>query len=421
MSSIFIYPPTNGQGGGGSVNLPISANDVTETPNKVYVTSTQRAQIDSNTLENASQTTRISNLENTLSSIVTTDEKVKMNSLGEAKYLQELLDGITVINSNGKLTVQSINNLIATINELNFLQGATSNIQQQINNISGVSTFRGVFNSLVDLQSAPNPQAGEYAIVSENGTSDYYFYYGNNWDFSHSSVGVTTVDINSNTTGTLSKSRYEKQNAEETPFSDSSGNIKATNANQAILEVFQFADSFLTELKRTVGSPLNLSDNLEQSLINFKSWWVKLTNAISNKGVPTSISNNGDEIIQKIEVIPNVSVEGTIKRVDKLNVVAPYNLNIELSQPLILEDICVTLFEYVKGEGGVVKYDVKFNNGDKVDFEYNEFIQFDGVAKLLNTYNKPLIDVTDWSGTGYMREIMFDRNSFESVQSFNFI
>ena len=420
-NNVFLIMIKGGTSEGSSINLPISANDVTETPNKVYVTSNQRAQIDSNTLENASQTTRISNLENTLSSIVTTDEKVKMNSSGEAKYLQELLDGITIINSNGKLTVQGINNLIATINELNFLQGATSNIQQQINNISGVSTFRGVFNSLVDLQSAPNPQAGEYAIVSENGTSDYYFYYGNNWDFSHSSVGVTTVDINSNTTGTLSKSRYEKQSAEETPFLDVSGNIKSTNTNQAIVEVFQFADSLLTELKRTVGSPLKPSDNLEQSIINIKLWWSNLTNAVSNKGVPTSTSNNGDEIIQKISIIPNINIEGTIKKKSKLNLVAPYDIEILLENSLSLSDITTTLIEFVRGATGIVHYNLDFNNGDSSNFEPNNYLEYNGILKLKKLYEEALVEKENSFQNDYLYTISVHVDNFKDILSLEVI
>jgi len=413
MSSIFIYPPTNGQGGGGSINLPISANDVTETPNKVYVTSNQRAQIDSNTLENASQTNRIANLENTLNSIVTTDEKVKMNSLGEANYLQELIDGTTLVNLNGKLSVQSISNLISTINELNFLQGATSNIQQQINNISGVSTFRGVFSSLIELQSAPNPQAGEYAIVSENGNSDYYFYYGNNWDFSHSSVGVSVIDINNNTNGILSKSRYEKQNSSETPFLDSSGKIKSTNANSAILEVFQFADSLSNELKRTVGSPLNQLDTLEQTINKLKLWWNDLANAISNKGVPTSSSNNGEEIIQKISIIPNISIDGVIKKKTKINVISGDNIEVQLDSAISLSDITSTLIEFIAGENGKVIYNLDFNNGDQSNFQENKYVEFDGKMKLKNIINEQLIQTKEENGFYY--ELTLNEEEFLAI------
>lgn len=418
--SIELQNKINSGGSGGGASLPISANDITENPNKVFVSSTQRAMIDSNSQENASQTTRISNIEGRLNSIISTDELVKMDSVSQAMYLSDLIDNLTIKNKGGKLVVEALDGLLATVSELNSLQGISSNIQQQINNLSGVSSFRGVYNSLVELQAVTDPVAGQYAIVSDGVTSAYYFYYQNNWDFANETMGVSTLDINNNTTGTLSKSRYEKQNASDTSFLDNSNNISANNVNDAILEVFRFADSLLKELTQTVGSPLSSTDSIEISLQKLKTWWASLANAISNKGISTSPSNNGDDMIQKIGAIPNISIEGTIRRVAKLNITAPYTLPIVLNNSLRLEDICVTLFEYVPGATGVVIYDIKFNNADSTSFEVNEYVLFDGVAKLKKEYIRPIESIASWSGEGYMNKIVFDRNNFKSIEGFSF-
>lgn len=396
----------------------ILATKIIETPEKVLVSPSQRSQIDSNTYEVSSHSQRLSDLQLAIDNSVSTDEKVKMDASGIASYLSELIDGSTIKDVGGKLTVEGLSGLLTSIHELNFLQGTTANIQQQINNLSGVSSFRGVFTSLTDLKSAPNPQAGEYAIVSDGNSSDYYFYYGNAWDYSHATTGVSVIDIVNNTTGILPKVRYEKQNALETPFIDPSGKVIATDTNTAILEVFRFADSLLKGLTQTVGYPLSSTDTIDVSLQKFKQWWAGLANAITNKGISTSTSNNGSEIIQKIGAIPNISVDGGIKRVNKLNAIAPYNLDIVLDQPLKLEDICVTLFEYVKGATGVVKYDVKFNNGDKTDFEDNEFVKFDGVASLQKEYTFGIQDSTSWNGVGLMKEISQDKDKFKEIISY---
>lgn len=407
-------------GSSGGTSGPVSAKDVVETPERVFVTPEKSAAIEVNTVENASQTIRIADLENKVDNITTTDEKVAMDAVGTAKYLSELLDNLTIQNNNGKLEAAGLKDLLATINELNFLQGVTGPIQQQINNLSGVSSFAGVFTSLVDLEAFPDPQPGQYAIVSDGMMSSYYFYYGSNWDFSHEATGATNIDISTGTTGILPKVRYEKQNAEETPFADANGKIIATNANDAIIEVFQFADSLRKELVGTIRAPLDINDTLNVTLQKLKAWYGRLANSVTNKGISTSTSNSGDEVISKIDAIPSVSINGGIKRVNKLNAVSPYDLEINLEQPFNLEDICVTLFEYVPGATGVVKYDVKFNNGDKSDFEENEFVKFDGVVSLETIYNYTLEDVSDWNGQGFMQKAVFDRSKFKSVESFLF-
>lgn len=404
-------------GGSDSSNVNISAKNVTETVDRVFVTSNQKAQIDANTSENLSQTNRISTLENTVSNLSTTDEKVKMDVNGVASYLSELIDGITVVNTNGKLQIKGIDGLMSTLSELNALQGISSNVQQQINNLSGVSTFRGVFTSLAQLQALPNPQAGEYAIVSENGMSDYYFYYGTNWDFSHSSTGVSIIDINSNTSGTLSKSRYEKQNASETPFVDANGNITSTNTNDAILEVFRFADSLLKELKRTVGLPLLQTDSLQDTINKFKIWWSDLANSITSKGVITSSSNNGEEILQKIYSIPNISLQGTINKKSKINITAPYNLELILENPISISDVTATLIEFVQGSTGVVHYDLDFDNGDSSNFIPNDNVEFDGVLKIRSNYSYDMIKNQNWTNEGSVFEYELNKSNYSEINN----
>lgn len=397
-----------------SGNVKVNADDILESPSKVLVSPSQRSQIDSNTTELASHTQRLTDLQLAFDSVTTTDEKVAMDASSVATYLSELIDGLTLKNINGKLTVEGLAGLVTSIYELNFLQGTTGNIQQQINNLSGVSSFRGVFTSLENLKSTPNPQAGEYAIVSDGNMSDYYFYYGSNWDYSHATTGVSIIDIVNGTTGTLPKTRYEKQNALETPFTDASGKLIATDTNNAILEVFRFADSLLKELKQTIGLPLLQTDSLQDSIIKFKLWWSDLAKEISSKGIATNHSNNGNEMLQKISSIPNITIEGTVKKKSKLNVIAPYDIDITLDNPLNLSDITSTLIEFIYGDTGVVHYNLDFNNGDESDFQSNHNLFFDGVVKIRDNYDVDLTKKIDWIESGEVYE--YDLNKLEWIE-----
>ena len=173
-------------------------------------------QFNANNQDLQSHTQRLQDLKLAIDNMSTTDEKVSMDASGTPSYLLDLIDNLTIKNVNGKLTIDGLNGLIASINELNFLQGTTANIQQQIDSLRGVSNFRGVFTSYEGLELAPDPQPGEYAIVSDGSTSDYYFYYGNTWGYSHATTSATSIDLATNTTGILPKNRYEKQTASET-------------------------------------------------------------------------------------------------------------------------------------------------------------------------------------------------------------
>lgn len=399
-----------------NTSLPISANDVTQTPDKVFVTPSEKAMISTNSNENTSQTIRIANLESTINNISSTDEKVAMNANGVAGYLSELIDNTTIVDNSGKLEAQTLVDLLASVSELNALQGITSNVQSQINNLSGVSVFRGVFASEADLNLAPNPESGQYAVVSDGVTSSYFYYYDSAWHFSNTTTGNADIDINTGTVGVLSKNRYEHQNAIETPFADPTGKINATNTNAAIVEVFRFADSLLKGFTQTVGSPLSQTDTLESNLRNFKIWYNDITEAITLKGVSTSPSNNGDEIIDKIKAIPNISITGIVKKKSKINMNAGDKLEIQLSSSISLVDITTTLIEFIPGATGVVVYNLEFDNGDSSNFENNDYIEFDGKMKLKNNFTVEAEKMV-WTDIGNVSSFVINKSELQSIYS----
>ena len=155
-----------------------------------------------------------------------TDEKVKLDATAtDAKYLNELIDNATieVDTTNNCLVVKKIEGQTATVAEINFLTGVTSNIQAQIDNLGKSMTMYGVFGTKADLlaSTTPTPVDGNTAIVIADEDNDNkqmtYIYIASNsaWtQVAESSVTVrdfTTEPINlaTETTGTLHKSKID--------------------------------------------------------------------------------------------------------------------------------------------------------------------------------------------------------------------
>ena len=155
-----------------------------------------------------------------------TDEKVKLDATStDAKYLNELIDNSTieVDATNNCLVVKKIDGQTATVAEINFLTGVTSNIQTQIDNLGKSMTMYGVFGTKADLLASvsPTPVDGNTAIViadeDNNNKQMTYIYIASNsaWtQVAESSVAVrdfTTepIDLATETTGTLHKSKID--------------------------------------------------------------------------------------------------------------------------------------------------------------------------------------------------------------------
>ena len=155
-----------------------------------------------------------------------TDEKVKLDATAtDAKYLNELIDNATieVDTTNNCLVVKKIEGQTATVAEINFLTGVTSNIQAQIDNLGKSMTMYGVFGTKADLlaSTTPTPVDGNTAIVIADEDNDNkqmtYIYIASNsaWtQVAESSVTVrdfTTepIDLATETTGILHKSKID--------------------------------------------------------------------------------------------------------------------------------------------------------------------------------------------------------------------
>lgn len=82
-----------------------------------------------------------------------TDELVKMEASGEAHYLSDLLDGITLVNDGGFVKAKKLDGQEVTITEINYLKGLTMNVMDLVNMFSngGVKIINTPVNTYADL------------------------------------------------------------------------------------------------------------------------------------------------------------------------------------------------------------------------------------------------------------------------------
>ena len=155
-----------------------------------------------------------------------TDEKVKLDATStDAKYLNELIDNATieVDATNNCLVVKKIEGQTATIAEINFLTGVTSNIQTQIDNLGKSMTMYGVFGTKADLlaSTTPQPVDGNTAIVIADETNENkqmtYIYIASSLTWTkvaESTISIRNfitnpIDLDTETFGILKKEKID--------------------------------------------------------------------------------------------------------------------------------------------------------------------------------------------------------------------
>lgn len=155
-----------------------------------------------------------------------TDEKVKLDATAtDAKYLSELIDNATieVDTTNNCLIVKKIDGQTVTVAEINLLTGVTSNVQEQINNLSKSMSMYGVFDTKADLLASidPTPVDGNTAIVIADEDNDgkqmtyIYIESTSTWtQVAESSITVrdfTTnpIDLSTEVKGTLDEDKVD--------------------------------------------------------------------------------------------------------------------------------------------------------------------------------------------------------------------
>lgn len=144
---------------------------------------------DTTTLKGKVTTLETDNTKNKadITDLQTKQGQVKTSSTDTLGYLSDKADGVTVVVENDKLVVKSVEGLTIATSQLNLLDGATSNIQTQINDViatisassSGLS-FGGTVTTKADLDALSTIINGTLYVVladelQEDGRTMYIY------------------------------------------------------------------------------------------------------------------------------------------------------------------------------------------------------------------------------------------------------
>lgn len=402
----------------------ISANQVTETTEKRFISTLEKEAIVDNTSAIVDLNEEYIELKDLLDNTVTTDEKVKMTDSDVAGYLDSKLDNVTVFNENNMLVAKSLDGLTSTIEELNLTTGLTSNVQEQLNAIQGLGNFTTsvpTYNALMQLQ---NLTKDDLVIVIEdenfNNRTTIYIFNGDEWiysgDFGTGMIRDFTVEpinLSTEVTGVLDKQHYEKSSAIDIYYDDTVTKLGASEVQTALLKLYEELDSIRTKWSNTIGQPLNNSDKLEQQLSKYKDLITILANNINEKGVNATENESLSVLANKVSAISRVNISVGKSKINKLNINGSGTIEVPLTYEYSEADITASLLEYIPGEENVVNYEVSFDNTDEDDFENNPDVSFDGVLKLDNKQSSyVMIEDESWSEEGYLNYLDVTRTEW---------
>lgn len=382
------------------------ATQVAETADRIWMTPNDRSQISANVDELASHSARIAALE--AGGGGTSDNKVKMTADGVAGYLADFVDGDSVVNFGGKLTTVGIAGMTATVAEINQLQGVTGNIQSQIDALTSIGNFKGTVDTYADLSTVISPAANDMVIVLTDETHgnapSIYLYTGTTWEFAGEFAAGTIrnfttdpINLATETTGVLPKNKMERFNSSEVALVNSGNNFVGSTVEEALNELFTYANNIKTQIAGVVGYPLSGSDTVAQLVAKIEQLKSDLAAAITGKGVATYSYNTLGEMAIKIQQIASVILEGELKKTALTPVTAPYQLKVVLEAAIGISDVCAQLIEYLPGAQNVTHFEKQFTNGNGYDAEGMTFV--DGKMMIRTVFALPMTAVettVDW-------------------------
>lgn len=248
-----------------------------------------------------------------------TDEKVKLTSLStNSSYLSDLLDNSTIKIDidNDILYVAKLKDMTVTVAEINLLQGLSSNVQKQINNLSKSMSMYGVFDTKADLIAATDvtvPSDGGTAIIREDETSDNaqmtYIYIASSSEWTPVSettinirdFAINPINLSSEVTGILPEDNIDEnitRNSDLTAYLDKDTFLSETNEGSV-----KVADT-LSGLSVTVEQ---ISDGISKSHSHTNS---SVLDKITDEGLGNKFLTN-DGTYKNILLISDTPPEDT--------------------------------------------------------------------------------------------------------------
>lgn len=333
------------------------------------------------------------------------DGKIKINVNDELSYLDKKL-GNTLAKKGSVIEVIQLLGQIATVDELNHMQGIRMNVQSQIDALSRFGNFTGSVENKVALLALPTPTLNDMVIVledeSQGSESTIYMHDGVQWVFAGKfsikmrDFLVDKIDINIETKDILKKDRYDLPVAKDILMQEKDKKISlAKNIEEALnflAKSMTNAEKEITTIKENSNLSVQVVQVRERQLLPLKG----------NEGtvyIVESDETNEDKKTLYIWVIDETgkgnyeliiasSVSGIIQeyqQVTKLSVVAPrtYEMPIPRTQNFLRAPI--EILSFTKGTQNV-KVDAAFNNKSSGDFLINPEVSFSEKGFTISEY-----------------------------------
>lgn len=206
------------------------------------------------------------------------------------------------------------------------------------------------------------------------------------------------LQIETETIGTLPKTRDEKQTAQETPFT--SADFTATDVQGALEELFTLSDSNKQALIAAIGNPL-LSTSTYQDIINaIITGKNDIVNSIVTKGATANNAMGLTELAIQILSIQAGTGGDNLKLTNEITATANMAYSIPISGYLMPSQSVAQVYKYNEASPSIIHYQNDFNNANASSFNYDaEQIKFDGMMQIRDTYDYDFTPVDDYFET----------------------
>lgn len=253
-----------------------------------------------------------------------TDEKVKMDSSSDAKYLGDSIDKTTIqINSSGQLIAKNLDGLDATIKELNYIKGIKMPVQDLVTLFAngGLKYIDAPFSTFADLASydtsslleginyitrvlSDETKDGSITsyMIKKGGSPIFYGYLGDSRDFT-----TSPINLSSEVTGKLQAKNIDTDALFALlSISDVYNTLTAKN------EIFSThgAKALYDELIAAIGSKadsIDITNHINDTNIHVSKTQTDLWNTVSNKVSQTELQTELDGKLDKtyVPIIPS--------------------------------------------------------------------------------------------------------------------
>ncbi|MDP4268265.1 MAG: hypothetical protein Q8880_12630 [Bacteroidota bacterium] len=374
--------------------------------------------------------------------MMTASERAQLASLS-SDYLD-----MATYDSNGDGIVDSaetLDGMTASITEINYLDGVTSNIQTQLDALASGMTFVGEFATYADMVSGiPSPNNGDWVLVTADethgGVKTQYINNGTSWIFAGGTSNVNdatnavkgVIKLAGDLTGSASVPVLVDTGVTPGTYSnpqikvDSKGRIitvttSTSGAGDMTKAVYDTDDDGVID-KANDSNKLNGKDASEYQLIIAIQATEPNKTAnllwIDTSTIPHALKKYDADILDWI-TIGSASSDGS-----GLTIIQ-YNENISLANTsrvyTVTSDsqhrrIQPSVMKYITGATGQVQSIKAFNNSDASDFTYNPtYVALDGKMYLSTVYTNS-ISVLGAIGNGTHGKASINVAQFKNVE-----